>query len=560
MLDTDPSALPSILAPATNIASVSEILNPYNDADGLAFHTKGGLHANDSEPVRIIALTGDIVGETYYGSPDNAQIHDTLRSPKAVEILAGRDIVNFGFKVQHLSEDDVSTITAGRDFVDSTYATLSPVRHFLSGPGRLDITAGRDIDLGTSGGIVTRGNLENPNLPDSGASINLVAGAEADYANFVRQFLLVGDLPLPDQSALIAYMRKLDPSLMQDLTVETALTLFKELPTIQSMAFLNARKPLLNDIFFQKLRVASGATGDSALDLPTFDAIIAGLYPESEITGGNINVFGSQIKTARGGSINIFAPGGSVQAGLAEKPAWVKAALNSDKTFESNLGIYTIAGGNLQSLVKTDFLVNQGRVFTLGGGDITLVSQYGNIDAGKGAKTSQSTPPPLIRTDANGNTVVDISASISGSGIATLRTSPDVLASSVYPIAPRGIFDAGDAGIRSTGSVNIVAQTVLNANNISAAGGVSGAKTTDTSGLGGAVAAPASTQQTKTDGFNSAATADSNAASNLTVELISYGDAAGAGPISDKGQQPVTQCGQTPASGETDACKKKKLL
>jgi hypothetical protein len=510
--------------------------------------------------VRIIALTGDIVGESYYGSPENFQTHDTLRSPKAVEILAGRDIVNFGFKVQHLAEDDVSTVTAGRDFIDTTFASLSAVRHLVSGPGRLDVTAGKDIDLGTSGGIVTRGNLDNPDLPDAGASINLLAGAKADYANFVRQFLLVGDLPLADQTALIAYLKNIDPSLPQDLNIEAALPLFKALPTVQSAAFLNARKPLLNDVFFEKLRVASGSTGGGVLDLPTFDAVIAGLYPTAGISGGDVNVFGSQLKTARGGSINIFAPGGSVQAGLAEKPAWVKDALNSDPTFESNLGIYTIAGGALQSLVKTDFLVNQGRVFTLGGGDITLVSQYGNIDAGKGAKTSQSTPPPLIRTDANGNTVVDISASISGSGIATLRTSPDVLASSVYPIAPRGIFDAGDAGIRSTGTVNIVAQTVLNANNIAAAGGVSGSKTADTSGLGGAVAAPASAPIAKTDGFNTAAAADPNAASNLTVELVSYGDAAGAGPISEKGQQPVTQGGQTSDPAETEEQRKKKKL
>jgi filamentous hemagglutinin family protein len=560
MLDAAPSALPSILAPATSIDNASAILNPNGDADGLAFHTQGGLHAGDSEPVRVIALTGDIVGESYYGSPENFQTHDTLRSPKAVEILAGRDIVNFGFKVQHLAEGDVSTVTADRDFIDSTYADLSAVRHFVSGPGRLDVTAGRDIDLGTSGGIVTRGNLDNPFLPDSGAGINLVAGAKPDYASFTRQFVSVSDLPPADQTALIAYMRNLNPSLPVDLNIATALTLFKALPAAQCATFLNAKKPLFNDIFFQKLRLASGSIGGGSLDLPTFDAVIASLYPDSGITGGNINVFGSQLKTARGGSINIFAPGGSVQAGLAEKPAWVKAKLVSETTFESDLGIYTIAGGNLQSLVKMDFLVNQGRVFTLGGGDITLVSQYGNIDAGKGAKTSKSTPPPLITTDEYGNTVVDISASISGSGIATLRTSPEVPESSVYPIAPRGIFDAGDAGIRSTGTVNIVAQTVLNANNISAAGGVSGAKTADTSGLGGAVAAPASTQATKTEGFANTAATDPNAASNLTVELISYGDAAGAGPISDKGQQPVTQCGQTPASGETDACKKKKLL
>jgi filamentous hemagglutinin len=193
----------------------------------------------------------------------------------------------------------------------------------------------------------------------------------------------------------------------------------------------------------------------------------------------------------------------------------------------------------LQSLVNKDFLVNQGRVFTLGGGDITLVSQYGDIDAGKGAKTAQSTPPPVIRTDANGNTIVDISGSISGSGIATLRTAPDVPASSVYPIAPRGIFDAGDAGVRSTGSVNIVAVTVLNASNISAAGTVSGTNTTETSALSGAISAPANTTQTRTEDIaKSMETQSASAGGTLNVEVIGFGG----------DQQSVTQTGQNSSS------------
>ena len=495
MIDAAPASLPSVLAPRTSIDDFVTILNPADNSDGLAHHTSTGLHAGDSQSVRIVALTGDIVGENYFGGSNG---HVTLIVPKAVEILAGRDIRDFGFKIQHLSADDVSTITAGRDFIDTTFPDLNPVRHQVSGPGRLDITAGRDIDLGTSSGIVTRGNLDNPYLPDAGASINLVAGAKPDYANFANLYLTADELPLLSRNDLVA----------------------------------------LNDIFFKKLRVASGADGGE-LDLPAFDAIIASLFPTTAISGGNINVFGSQVKTARGGAINLFSPGGSIQAGLAEKPAWVKRKLFDDKTFESNLGVYTIAGGNLQSLVKKDFLVNQGRVFTLGGGDITLVSQYGDIDAGKGAKTAQSTPPPVIRTDATGNTIVDISGSISGSGIATLRTAPDVPASSVYPIAPRGIFDAGDAGVRSTGSVNIVAATVLNASNISAAGTVSGTNTTDTSGLSSAISAPINTTQTRTEDIvKSMENQSAGAGGTLNVEVIGFG--------SD--QQSVTQAGQNSSS------------
>lgn len=510
MIDAAPGSLPGVLAPKSSVEDYAGILNPTAGTAGLVQHTAGGLHAGDGQPVRVVALSGDIVGENYYGG---SNLNDTLISPKAVEIIAGRDIRDFGFSIQQLGSGDASLVKAGRDVVDSTLPDLNPVRHVVAGPGRFDMTAGRDIDLGTSSGIVTRGNLDNPYLPEAGASINLIAGAKPDYAGFAAKYLDPAEMAYYAQNDVVA----------------------------------------MNDIFFRKLRETTGSLGGE-LDLAKFDAIIDSLFPLAQISGGNINVFGSQLKTARGGSVNLFAPGGSIQAGLAEKPAWVKSRLLNDKTFEANLGIYTIAGGNLQALVKQDFLVNQGRVFTLGGGDITLVSQYGNIDAGKGAKTAQSTPPPVIRTDEKGNTIVDISGSISGSGIATLRSSPDVPASSVYPIAPRGVFDAGDAGVRSTGSVNIVAQTVLNANNIAAAGSVSGAKTTDASGLAGAVAVPATAPVAKTESFTNAANPDANAATSLTVELVGYGDAAAAG----RGQQPVTQDSQTAGSDDAEDDRKKK--
>jgi hypothetical protein len=210
----------------------------------------------------------------------------------------------------------------------------------------------------------------------------------------------------------------------------------------------------------------------------------------------------------------------------------------------ANLGITTIRGGEIQSLVKTDFLVNQGRVFTLGGGEIALISQYGNIDAGRGAKTSVSAPPPLITTDAKGNTVVDISASISGSGIATLSTGPSVPRSSVFAVAPRGFFDAGDAGVRSTGDIEFISPIVFNGNNVAAAGAVSGVKTADSSSIAGAAPPASAAPATKADTFAKPPALDGNAAANLTVELLGYGAA--------DGQQSVIQDGQNASPAEPD--------
>jgi filamentous hemagglutinin family protein len=544
MSDLDPASLPGVLSPrALSVKGDINLLTYAQFTDGLQFHTassdtSNGLHGSDNQPVRIIALNGDVSGDV------NAP--QTFILPKRAEIIAGNDIRDLGFKIQNVNASDVTLVQAGRDFIDTTSPVQSTaVSHQVSGPGRVDIEAGRNVDLGNSNGLRTRGNLDNPYLSDTGAGINIVAGAHADYAGFVRSNVSVGDLPEADQVALITYMRGLQPSLPASLSAADALTAFNALPSSQSQSFLNARKPLLNTLFFTKTRLASQAIGGGAAkDLSAFDGIIASLFPATSITGGDVNVFGSQIKTERGGDVSVLTPGGSVFAGLSQQPAWLAAQLKTNPGFAANLGVTTIRGGALQSLVKDDFLVNQGRVFTLGGGDITLISQYGNIDAGRGTKTAVSAPPPLITTDAKGNTVVDISGSISGSGIATLRTSDDVPASNVYPVAPRGVFDAGDAGVRSTGTVNITAQTVLNAGNISAGSGVSGAKTADASALGGAVSAPATAPATKAENFGAPPAPSAAGANSLTVELIGLPGQNGGS------QENVTQEGQNQTSGQ----------
>ena len=534
MSDVDPARLPGVNSPRPlSVNSDIALLTYSGGTDGIQFHTPAvpgsdGLHSTDAEPVRIIALNGDITGDVRSAY--------TAILPKRAEISAGRDISNFGFKIQQLAPGDVTRIDAGRDFVDST-SSLGPisVRHLIGGPGRVDLVAGRNIDLGNGGGIVTRGNLDNSYLPEAGAGINLVAGAKADYENFFRKYVTSSDL---SGSPVVAPEN--DPN---GAAPPTGLEIFDALKPAEQAAFLDSRKPLLNRIFFSKLRAAStGPDGGVAKDLSQFDAIIASLYPVASLTGGDINVFGSQLKTERGGEIDLFAPGGSLFAGLQQQPIWLANLLRSNPGAASQFGVLTIRGGEVQGLVKTDFQVNQGRVFTLGGGDITLVSQYGDIDAGRGTKTAVSAPPPLITTDAKGNTVVDISGSIAGSGIATLSTGPDVPASNVYPVAPRGIFDAGDAGVRSTGSVSIVAQTVLNANNIAAAGSVSGAKA-DSSGLAAAASAPPSAPPaTKTEAISNPPAPPADAAANLTVELL------GIGAVDS--QQSVIQDGQTSPSAK----------
>ena len=420
-IDADPAQLPT--AAATRQLALDDYKLLRGQTQGLLGHSGLGRQAGVTEPIRVIALGGDIRGDFVPAA--------TLDVVGPVELFAGRDIRDLGFRIQQNSTGDVSQIRAGRDFVDSTISNLqSPtnVAHVVTGPGRVAISAGGNVDFGNGAGLVSRGNLDNPYLPEGGSSLQVMAGVDR----------------VPPLSGAV------------------------------------------NDAFFKRIVEAAKVPG-----LETFDAEIAALFPITAVlkqptVGGSIDLTGSQVKTEQGGSVDLFAPTGSINVSLVRIPDFIAVKKPSE------LGIFTVRGGAVRALVRDDFLVNTGRVFTLRGGDITLVSQYGNIDAGRGAKTASSAPPPLLTTDQNGNTKLDISGSIAGSGIATLRTQENQLPSNVYPVAPRGVFDAGDAGVRSTGTVQITAQTVLNAGNISAAGGVTGAPPVAAPALGG-LALPAST-------------------------------------------------------------------
>ena len=133
--------------------------------------------------------------------------------------------------------------------------------------------------------------------------------------------------------------------------------------------------------------------------------------------------------------------------------------------------------------------------------------------------------------DKDGRVSVDVASSISGSGIATLKTRADAAPGDVFAIAPRGVFDAGDAGVRSSGSVLVVAPVVRNADNISASGSIAGAQVSVAAPSLGAIAAPANATQKSDDAAKAAANPNAAAASSLvlTVEALGFGDAENAG-------------------------------
>ena len=397
------------------------------------------VHADDHEPIYIVAKQGDVtVAE--------------LRLPKQARIVAGSDYKISRAFLQNISDSDTSLVSAGRDI------TLQLTRDIISvgGPGQLIVQAGRNIDLGSSVGIETRGNLYYLPLPDLGADVTVMAGLSnmPDYHGFVEQYFVNSD----------EYHDEIADYLLSRGLTDTTIDSFLELELID-------QQPMLIEAFFNELR----ESGRSALinrdnDYSRGFNAIATLFPGSDAENnrdfynGNLSLFFSKIYTLDGGDINIFVPGGLVNAGLATQP------VNAPVKFPSELGIVAQGPGVVNTFSYGDFQVNQSRVFTLKGGDILMWSSEANIDAGRGAKTSLSVRqiPPTC-DPATGDCVVDSSAAISGSGIRAIETDPLLGAGDVDLFAPKGVVDAGDAGIGGF-NVNIGAVTVIGAEDIDVGG------------------------------------------------------------------------------------------
>ena len=516
MSDLAPASLPSIAAPASAFSAVTALST---SASGVVAHGNPPLHGTDTRPVRIAA------GGSLLGVPGG----ESLVLPKAARLEAGADVRDLWLFGQNLATGDVTRIAAGGDVVYSTprsaLGALSSInnRIELGGPGRLDVLAAGDVDLGSGGGIVSRGNFNNPFLPEQGAAVTVMAGlgAAPAYGAFAARYLdPASPAAAAYQDALVAYLRTLGQS---PADAADAYARFAALSADQ-------QQPLLHDVLFAELRatgraaVAEGGT-DVARYQRGFDAI-AMLFPGAGASdspyGGDINLFFSQIRTDQGGGIDLFTPGGQVNAGLAGVTGFSKQA--------SELGIVTAAGGDVRGLVDGDFLVNQSRVFTLGGGGILLWSSHGNIDAGRGAKSAAATPPPrlVLRGD---QFVLDTSRSISGSGIGVLLSRPDIPPGDVDLIAPNGEVNAGDAGIRSAGNLTIAAPRVVGADNIQVGGVSTGVPVTSTAvsgSLAGAAAAGSTATKAAADAAANSAAAAAVASSGVAglgtvvVEVIGF--------------------------------------
>lgn len=338
--------------------------------------------------------------------------------PKATSVRAGNDITDIQMVWQNVAATDISSIVAGRNITFTTLAGSSNIIQ-MGGPGNLLVMAGDTIDLGTTKGIQAVGNTINPMLPDERSGLFVAAGTS--------------------------------PS----LTAEMITSFF----------------PLLRDAGSEYSDLLAAGETDKAkqvVETIRTEQIAPLFVGASETASGRINMISSQISTL-GTNGDIFVVVGSdINVG--------KSAIGTSK---ADSGIFTASGGAVNVFARNDVNVNESKIMTFRGGDITLWSDEGSINAGRGSKTAISASPPHTSYDPTTKTYKLVFSPPSvGSGIRAVTYDPDgpsgpetePPAGDIYAFAPQGIIDAGEAGIAG-GRVILGATHVLNAQNISFSAG-----------------------------------------------------------------------------------------
>lgn len=456
------------------------------------------LHKGDNAPVEIMA------------GQDITNLQLTLNKPAT--ITAGNDIRELMFRGENIGADDITSIRAGHDIFYSYDASLSSAYELtapapglrLGGPGTLLVQAVNNIELGNSAGIQSYGNRLNSALSSKGSTLVVLAGAKSALTGLSAKEIVAdaydffhgvsNDQVVNDFSLLLD---RTDKAGTQQL-VEIAKSLVLSAPDfIEQVTSGKVGLQLAGSAFtiLQNLSKNGEIDADTRARLKDYAQQII-----DQVRTGSIQKYFAGKSADSSGSINMVSSQISTLTGQDEIFVLARTNLNVGKsTFVSestqkSTGISTTAGGPINIYAGGDVNVNESRVMTLLGGHITVWSDQGNINAGRGSKTTVAAPviaPKYDPADMTKITGYTIDPPSIGSGIRAVTFDPNATPASnlpppkpgdLYLFAPEGVIDAGEAGIAGN-KVILGAPEVLNAKNISSLGSSVGMPTSSEGSL-----------------------------------------------------------------------------
>ncbi len=297
---------------------------------------------------------------------------------------------------------------------DSQTASLGDQGLAISGPGNFNIFASR-IDLGISGGISVFAPI---NVATSVSLTDPLPAALFDPAQS-GDSELAGKLRYDSTTGVLTFDGVMSPAEFAFLLNPTTVTLDSHgNPVTQPVTLDTAQLATINQLYTDNKKDVIGAninvttTGDLEMTSTKIanEGFLGGIVLN---VGGTLDV---------GGQFTIFGDPDAAK------------------------GIFTTSGGNVSVTANSDVNVDSSRIAAYNGGNITIESEQGDVNAGSGG--SGYVTLKALEIDPTTGQLTGIPATIPGSGIlATTVPGSDALLGNILVETPNGNISANSGGI-----------------------------------------------------------------------------------------------------------------
>lgn len=430
---------------------------------GIADHGPGLLHLDDPEPVRL-AIAGDVSGIL-------------LGLPKRAEITVGGHFINSRLDGQNLHPDDVTRLQVEGDIRNRNEFTSVPL---AVAPDFSAFALGLVYPPPTGGLVGLEDRFSYNPVTRSLTFQGRMTGDQLALllATPVREFEATGaPVLLPNGEPATRIVQLLPPDVAQRLYDAS-----QDIPLNPDTGYRLGGGGRF-EISARSLDL--GATAGIVSQGPRANPALARLFIRgadlSVTLDGDLDMFSTQIASLNGGAISLVA-GGRIAAGSRDFTATTTAAR----------GIYTVDRSDVTVIARGDIDINGSRIAAYDGGNVTVRSLEGNVDAGTGAGGSATVEK--IHVDPVTREIRSDSPTIPGSGILATTFPPSLdpafppsrnTVGDILVETPRGDILASAGGVvqiplngvgTSAGQVTLRAGTrdadgnVLHAGNIDASG------------------------------------------------------------------------------------------